>query len=936
MMKSPALAAAPVSLAANEVRIQGKSELLLCASLFYFRIPRALWRERMLQLKAFGYNAIDVYFPWNYHEPEEGQWDFAGEKDVRAFLQEAHETGLFVVARPGPYICSEWDGGALPAYLSAVEGMRLRDNDPLFLAATAKWFDRILPVLKAYEIGSGGTIVAVQLDNELDFYGCKDPRGYISALREMALERGIAVPLIACAGQGGLMEASGFADGVVPTCNFYPNDRDRAFEEKVGRYQELLAGKGLPLLVTETNRSHFLLRRLLSCGAKLLGPYLQVSGTDFGFTNATNNWGKPLAFLTSDYDFGGMISPEGHIRPEAYEGRLLGRLMAAYGATLAEAAPAEQGTMRTLAAPEGAAAGSRALKLRDGGYLGFVSNVTEETAAVVLEIAGTRIPQRSTLRLERWRSLALPVGVPLRAWGIEGTLLHATAELWSCRKLGSKTVLAFHAEGQGEIVLNIEGATVLETSGMDADEAAGALMLTFDSSEDAACRIALPDGSVLELIAMDRSRALLLEEIGEGGELRFGEMPDHRKEAVELDIPWTFSPVEADRPLSTSRRHGFSAGGAGYLESYGIQRGYGWYVAETEPPQAAEPQGLLVRNGSDVLSLYAGKRYLATIVPGGSSRYVPFADPATDGPIPIPITVRAEIWGHSNFDDIRLPGLRLHAGKGLTGLATVTKVIPLTGNWRVKAATDREPKEEWIGRTADEALWPIVSFGGWLSSARPALEYYRNRFQAAGDANCWTLHFDGLQASVHVFVDGKDAGPVHPGDPYVDLSAFVQPGEPVQLAVFMDRQPGPAAGKVTLYEGVAANRWEIFSGEEEQLHAHAQSLQEAASVRLPVQLEAGDMGWLIGAVGHSNGGKGWRVQAKGSNLKLTALFNGRLVGRIWLQGSRSRPFFTGGSQDSFYVPGPWFREEAGQLALLLEAVDGEAPSVLEELSFRPV
>ena len=103
-----------LQLDASSLRIGGQSEIILCASLFYFRIPRASWRERLEQVKAFGYNAIDVYFPWNYHERQEGSWDFEGERNVEAFLQQAAEAGLWVVARPGPYICSEWDGGSLP------------------------------------------------------------------------------------------------------------------------------------------------------------------------------------------------------------------------------------------------------------------------------------------------------------------------------------------------------------------------------------------------------------------------------------------------------------------------------------------------------------------------------------------------------------------------------------------------------------------------------------------------------------------------------------------------------------------------------------------------------------------------------------------------------------------------------------------------------
>lgn len=90
------------------IRIDGEYKVLLCSSLFYFRIPRSRWQERIDALLRSGYNAADVYFPWNFHEREEGKFDFSGERDVRAFLKMCAESGLYVIARFGPYICSEW------------------------------------------------------------------------------------------------------------------------------------------------------------------------------------------------------------------------------------------------------------------------------------------------------------------------------------------------------------------------------------------------------------------------------------------------------------------------------------------------------------------------------------------------------------------------------------------------------------------------------------------------------------------------------------------------------------------------------------------------------------------------------------------------------------------------------------------------------------
>lgn len=122
-----------VKFSADGIYIDGKPRIVLCASVFYFRIPREEWRDRLEKVKSAGYNCIDVYFPWNYHETEEESWDFSGEKDVDVFLALAEELGLWVIARPGPYICSEWDMGSLPAYLLTKEGLILRDYNELYL-----------------------------------------------------------------------------------------------------------------------------------------------------------------------------------------------------------------------------------------------------------------------------------------------------------------------------------------------------------------------------------------------------------------------------------------------------------------------------------------------------------------------------------------------------------------------------------------------------------------------------------------------------------------------------------------------------------------------------------------------------------------------------------------------------------------------------------
>ncbi|SDX74600.1 beta-galactosidase [Paenibacillus sp. CF384] len=932
-----------LQLSSSALRIDGQAEIILCASLFYFRNPRAHWRERLEQVKAFGYNAIDVYFPWNFHELEEGSWDFSGERDVEAFLQMAADVGLWVVARPGPYICSEWDGGALPAYLFAKPDMVIRSTDSTYLQAVEKWFDRILPLMAKYEQQRGGSIICVQLENELDFYDCPDPKGYITALRDMAVNRGIQVPLIACAGQGGLYEASGLVEDVAPTCNFYPNDKDPEFEYKVTAYEQRLAEHDLPLLVTETNRSHFLLRRLLSCGAKLLGPYLQVSGTNFGFTNGTNNWGDPLALMTSDYDFYGMISPEGHIRPEAYEGRLMRRIITAYGSSLAEAqsAPAADiATARRLVvdSADATAPGTlvqRQLQLAQGGHLLFVANVGEQEEVVQLELQGTGggvIPQTSKLRTIPARCEMLPIGVPMSGWGIEGVLRYSTAELTDVHREAAKTVIVFHSEYEGEIALNLKQPAVrIAENGVaaSANGEDGNYLFVFQGKAGtiASCTLELADGTVLELVCLARADALLMNVIQDGGEVTIGSPIAYDDAPRETLVDWSLKAVSPTASLSINAAVSLPA--ADFLENNGIYRGYAWYEADSGiDTEEQAVQGILVQNGSDMISLYAGDSYLGTMTPGGGSRFI-------RGGVGNKLTARVEIWGHTNFDDPRLPALRLDSMKGLTGLVSVTGVKPLL-HWRILRVKSRTLQPEVLERDYDDQAWAICTFGGWLSPDHPSSEYYRKTFTASENADSWTLHFKGIQALAQVFVNGASIGTVHPFDPYLNISKHVQPGEEVQVTVFLERVLGLGAGEVIVYEGNAARNWQLSAADEAGLLAHAEAEQQGAvPTSLPVSMEAGSVSWLYGTLPEASGSNGWRVYVKGSGMKATIYFGGVIVGRLWTAGGDSRPAMSGGGQDSFFLPGPWFAEGENKLIILLEAVEAGSTSRLESLTFVP-
>ncbi|XP_062434419.1 beta-galactosidase-1-like protein isoform X1 [Rhea pennata] len=142
-------------------------------SVHYARVPRPAWRDRLLKMYLSGLSAVQVYIPWNYHEPLPGVYDFAGDRDVEAFLDLTAELGLLVILRPGPYICAEWEMGGLPAWLLWKPDIVLRSSDPDYLAAVDSWLHVLLPKIKPRLYQHGGNIISVQVENEYgSYYAC--------------------------------------------------------------------------------------------------------------------------------------------------------------------------------------------------------------------------------------------------------------------------------------------------------------------------------------------------------------------------------------------------------------------------------------------------------------------------------------------------------------------------------------------------------------------------------------------------------------------------------------------------------------------------------------------------------------------------------------------------------------------------------------------
>ena len=166
--------------------LNGQPFVVKAAEVHYPRIPRPYWEHRIQMCKALGMNAVCIYIFWNIHEQREGEFDFTGNNDVAAFCRLAQKNGLYVIVRPGPYVCAEWEMGGLPWWLLKKKDIRLRERDPYFMERVKIFEEKVGEQLKPLTIQNGGPIIMIQVENEYGSYGEDKP--YIREIRDCLRE----------------------------------------------------------------------------------------------------------------------------------------------------------------------------------------------------------------------------------------------------------------------------------------------------------------------------------------------------------------------------------------------------------------------------------------------------------------------------------------------------------------------------------------------------------------------------------------------------------------------------------------------------------------------------------------------------------------------------------------------------------------------------
>ena len=174
--------------------IGGKRTIIYAGEFDPWRTPSpSLWLDRLEKMKADGFNAVTPYFDWDYSSPAPGVYDFTGVRDINTFLNDAQKAGLYVIARPGPYINAETDAGGFPGWLVTQSG-KARTDAPDYVAAAEQWLSEVDPIIAAHQITNGGDVILYQVENEL-FYNEPATVNYMADLIAKVKADGIDVPL---------------------------------------------------------------------------------------------------------------------------------------------------------------------------------------------------------------------------------------------------------------------------------------------------------------------------------------------------------------------------------------------------------------------------------------------------------------------------------------------------------------------------------------------------------------------------------------------------------------------------------------------------------------------------------------------------------------------------------------------------------------------
>jgi beta-galactosidase len=311
------------SLSDTAFMLDGRPFQIISGEMHYTRVPGEAWRQRMKMAKAMGLNTIGTYVFWNVHEPQKGKFDFGGNNDIAAFVKMAREEGLWVILRPSPYVCAEWEFGGYPYWLQNEKGLIVRSMEPQYLKEYAAYIKEVGKQLAPLQVNHGGNILMIQIENEYGSYG--NDKAYLELNRKMFVDAGFDGLLYTCDPKEAI--GAGHLPGLLPAIN---GVHDAATAKRL--INENHNGKG-PYMIAEWYPAWFdwwgtehhtvpassytgQLDSILAAGISI-NMYMFHGGTTRGFMNGANfKDGTPFEPEISSYDYDAPLDEAGNPTPK--------------------------------------------------------------------------------------------------------------------------------------------------------------------------------------------------------------------------------------------------------------------------------------------------------------------------------------------------------------------------------------------------------------------------------------------------------------------------------------------------------------------------------------------------------------------------------------------------------------------------------------------
>ncbi|WP_313468761.1 beta-galactosidase [Carnobacterium sp.] len=310
--------------------LDGKPFKIMSGAIHYFRVLPEDWYHSLYNLKALGFNTVETYIPWNVHEPKEGEYDFSSRYDIKRFVKTAAELDLFVILRPSPYICAEWEFGGLPAWLLPYRDMRIRSSDPTFIEKVSRYYEKLFEVITPLQLDHGGPVIMMQVENEYGSYG--EDKEYLKLLYNLMLKLGVTVPIFTSDGAWRATQEAGTlteAD-ILTTGNFGSRSKEnfkdlKDFHESKGKKWPLMCMEfwdgwfnrwNDPIIKRDEQDLAHDVKEALEIGSVNL--YMFHGGTNFGLMNGCSARGqKDLPQVTS-YDYDAPLDEQGNPTKKYY------------------------------------------------------------------------------------------------------------------------------------------------------------------------------------------------------------------------------------------------------------------------------------------------------------------------------------------------------------------------------------------------------------------------------------------------------------------------------------------------------------------------------------------------------------------------------------------------------------------------------------------